>query len=217
MSGFSGSPRVLRGALVGMDPFHPPPTVIVFQYNPDTMTRRLVAQAAGDRAAQGSEALRLKGPPQETITLTVEIDAADQLERADPLAVASGLHPTLAALEMLLYPRSSHVIENAALAAVGMIEIVPPEAPLTLFTWGANRVVPVRLSEFSVTEEAYDPVLNPIRARVTLGLRVLTYDDLGLLSPGGSLFMAHQVVKEVMATLGSITGTASALSPSSGG
>ena len=213
MSGFTGSPRVLRGALVGTDPFHPPPSVIVFQYNPDTMTRRLVAQAAGDRPAQ-AEALRLKGPPQETITLTVEIDAADQLERADPLAVASGLHPTLAALEMLLYPKSANVIANNVLAAVGMIEVVPPEAPLTLFIWGVNRVLPVRLTDFSVTEEAYDPALNPIRAKVGLGLRVLTYDDLGLTSAGGSLFMAHQVMKEVLATLGSVIGSAGTLSAS---
>lgn len=213
-SDFPRSPKILKGALIAYQLPDLLPTVIVFQYNPEQLTRSLTGRTASGGGR--GDAQRTDGPPDETITLTVEIDAADQLERADPLAVASGLHPTLAALEMLLYPKSTHVIENAALAAVGMIEIVPPEAPLTLFTWGASRVLPVRLTEFSVTEEAYDPVLNPIRARVTLGLRVLTYDDLGLLSPGGSLFMAHQVMKEVMATLGSISGTAAALSPSSG-
>jgi hypothetical protein len=216
VTGFTGSPRVLRGALVGVDPYNPLASVVVFQYNPDTMTRRLVAQTAGDRPAQG-EALRLKGPPQETINLTVEIDAADQLERADPLATSSGLHPTLAALEMLLYPKSARIIANAVLAQVGIIEVVPPEAPLTLFIWGPKRVLPVRLTEFSVSEEAYDPALNPIRARVTLGMRVLTYDDLGLLSAGGALFMAHQVMKEVLATSGSVSGTVASASTSSTG
>ena len=93
---------------------------------------------------------------------------------------------------------------NEVLAAVGIIEVIPPEAPLTLFVWGVKRVLPVRLTEFSITEEAYDPGLNPIRAKVGLGMRVLNYHDLGLLSVGGGLFMAHQVMKEVMATIGGV-------------
>ena len=201
MSSFPGSPTVQKGAIVGIDPFNPLASVIVFQYNPDTLSRSLTAQTVGGTPAQG-EALRLKGPPQETITLSVEIDAADQLERADALATSIGLHPTLASLEMLLYPKSSLVIANEVLARVGIIEVIPPEAPLTLFIWGIKRVVPVRLTTFTITEEAFDPNLNPIRAKVALGLRVLNYQDLGLLSVGGALFMAHQVVKEVMATIG---------------
>ena len=201
MTTFPGSPSVQKGAIVGIDPFNPLASVIVFQYNPDALTRTLTAQTVGGTPAQG-EALRLKGPPQETITLAVEIDAADQLERADALATTIGLHPTLASLEMLLYPKSALVIANEVLARVGIIEVIPPEAPLTLFIWGIKRVVPVRLTTFSITEEAFDPNLNPIRAKVSLGLRVLNYQDLGLLSAGGALFMAHQVIKEVMATIG---------------
>ena len=62
-------------------------------------------------------------------------------------------------------------------------------------------MLPVRLTELSITEEAFDPALNPIRAKVGLSLRVLTYDDLGLLSVGGGLFLTQQVLKEVMATI----------------
>jgi hypothetical protein len=181
--------------------------VIVFQYNPDTLTRSVQAQVAGGDGAQGqsrAEALRLKGPPVETITLSVEIDATDQLERPDPTAVALGIHPQLAALEMLLYPKSALVIANAVLAAFGTIEVIGPEAPMTLFIWGPKRILPVRLTSFSITEEAYDPTLNPIRAKVELSLRVLSYDDLPSTHPGSALFLAHQVVKEAMATLGSV-------------
>jgi len=212
------SPRVVKGALVGLDPFNPLASVIVFQYNPDTVTRSLRARAAGDEAAQG-EALRLKGPPEETLRFDVEIDAADQLERGDAIASSVGLTPTLASLEMLLYPKSALVLANQALALAGVIEVVPPEAPLTVLVWNASRVVPVRLSEFSITEEAFDPSLNPIRAKAELSLRVLTYDDLGLLSPGGSLFLVHQLAKEALATIGgagAIGGSLSA-SVSSGG
>jgi hypothetical protein len=203
MTTFPGSPRLVKGAIVGLDPFNPVASVIVFQYNPDTVTRTVTAQASGDNPDQG-EALRLKGPPQETIRLDVEIDAADQLEKAEFPATTLGVHPTLAALEMLLYPKSALIVANEVLARFGIIEVIPPAAPLTLLVWGLNRVVPVRLTQFTITEEAFDPALNPIRAKVNLDLRVLTYQDLGLLSVGGALHMAHQVAKEVMATIGSV-------------
>jgi len=203
MTSFPNSPRLQKGAIIGLDPFNPLASVIVFQYNPDTMTRTITAQAAGGDGDRG-EALRLKGPPQETIRLEVEIDATDQLERADSIAGSMGVYPTLAALEMLLYPKSALVIANEVLLNLGVIEVIPPEAPLTLFVWGVKRILPVRLTELTITEEAYDPSLNPIRAKVSLGLRVLNYHDLGLLSAGGTLFMAHQIAKEVMATIGSV-------------
>ncbi|MCX6925813.1 MAG: hypothetical protein NT154_21795 [Verrucomicrobia bacterium] len=202
MSSFPGSPKVMKGAIIGLDPVNPLASIIIFQYNPDLLTRTLTAQTSGGDHADRGEALRLKGPPKETIKLDVEIDAADQLEQANPLATSMGLYPTLASLEMLLYPKSALTIANEALAAVGIIEIIPPEAPMTLFVWGPKRTLPVRLTEFTITEEAFDPNLNPIRAKVGLSLRVLNYQDLGLFSAGGALFMAHQVAKEVMATIG---------------
>jgi hypothetical protein len=217
MSSFPGSPKVMKGAIIGLDPFNPLASVIIFQYNPDTLTRTITALTSGSDNADKGEALRLKGPPRETIKLDLEIDAADQLEQANPLATSLGLYPTLASLEMLLYPKSALTIANEVLAAVGIIEIIPPEAPMTLFVWGPTRTLPVRLTEFSITEEAFDPNLNPIRAKVSLSLRVLNYQDLGLLSVGGALFMAHQVAKEVMATIGGAATIAGAASFQIGG
>jgi len=199
MSSFPGSPRLLKGAIVGVDPFNPLASVVVFQYNPDTMTRRLEPRAVGGEGDRG-EALRLTGPPKETITLSVEIDATDQLEEGKPPATAVGIYPTLAALEMLIYPKSAAVIANTILAQAGTIEILPVEAPLTLLVWGPERVLPVRLTSFSITEEAHDPMLNPIRAKAELSLTVLSYNDLPVGSPGYQLFLAHHIAKEVMAT-----------------
>lgn len=209
MSGFPGSPRLVKGALVGIDPFNPLASVISFQYNPDTMTRRLEAQTTRGEDADRGEALRLKGAPVETITLDVEIDATDALESADPLAEDSGIYPQLSALEMLVYPKSALVIANTVLLNVGTIEIIPPAGPFTLFVWGPKRVLPVRVTTFSIVEEAYDARLNPIRARVSLGLRVLSYNDLPVTHPGYALFLAHQVAKETLATLNA-TGNAGA-------
>src|SRR5881396_3050553 len=129
MTSFPGSPRLLKGAIIGLDPLNPLASVVVFQYNPDTMTRRLEARSTGGgEGSDRSEAFRLTGPPKETFTLSIEVDAADQLEQANPLAIAGGVYPALAALEMLLYPKSALVIANAVLAQVGNIEIIPPEA-----------------------------------------------------------------------------------------
>lgn len=209
---FPGSPRVFKGALIGLDPLHPIASVIVFQYNPETLTRTITPHVAASTSggATTGEALRLAGPPSETIRLTVEIDATDQLEQGSPVATTAGLHPTIAALEMLLHPRSSLVIGNQILAAMGIIEVVPPEAPLTLLVWGPKRIVPVRLSSLEITEDAFDPALNPVRAKALLTLQVLTYQDLGVLSVGGALSMANQVIKEALATVDGLGGGSSA-------
>ncbi|MDR3415538.1 MAG: hypothetical protein P4L83_05055 [Nevskia sp.] len=205
MSSFPGSPRVLKGGIVLLDPdtFNVLPNgVIVLQYNPDTLTRTLKikgAEEGGDR----SEALRLTGPPVETIKLDAEIDATDQLENPDQnqVTVQHGIAPQIAALEILVYPASATLQSNYSLSQQGTLEIMPVMAPLSLFVWSANRIVPVRLTDFSVTEEAFDPQLNPLRAKVSLGMRVLSIDDLFFSDKGGSLYMAYQRQKESLAQL----------------
>ena len=202
MSRETRSPAFLKGAIVGIDPFNPVASVIVFQYNPNTLTRTLKPRAAGTDAEKG-EAYRLEGPPEDSIKVDVEIDAADQLERGDPSAVLMGVAPQLSALEMLVYPKSALVIANTALLMMGTIEVLPPAGPFTVFIWGPQRVLPVRVTDFSITEDAHDARLNPIRAKVSLGLSVLSYHDLPLSHPGYGLFLSHQVIKEAMAVAGS--------------
>lgn len=202
------SPRLRKGAIVGIDPFNPLASVVVFQYNPNTLTRTVKPRATGGEGAKG-EAFRLAGPPEESIKVDVEIDATDQLERGDSSATTMGIYPQLSALEMLVYPKSVLVIANTILLALGTIEVIPPPGPFTVFIWGPKRVVPVRLTDLSITEEAHDAALNPIRAKVSLGLRVLSYHDLPLDDPGYGLFLAHQVIKEVMAVTSSANSLAS--------
>ena len=201
MSTFPNSPRLVKGGLVLIDAdTSAVQRIIVLQYNPDTLSRTLQPQAvkeSGDRA----EAMRLTGPPVETIKLDAEIDATDQLEFPDQHAnaVQFGIQPQLAALETILYPASGQLLANNALASAGMLEILPTLSALTLFVWSKSRIVPVRISDFSVTEEAFDTALNPLRAKVSLGMRVLSVTDLGYDNKGGSLFMAYQQLKEQLA------------------
>lgn len=201
MSSFPGSPKLVKGGIVLVDPTTGVVIrIIPLQYNPETISRSLAVRGtseAGDRL----EAMRLTGPPVETIKLEAEIDATDQLEFPDqnPTATESGLHAQLAALETIIYPESSRLQSNNDLARLGTLEIAPAEAPLTLFLWSKNRVLPVRLTEFSITEEAFDPSLNPIRARLSLGMRVLSVNDLPFDHKGNSLFMAYHQQKENLA------------------
>jgi hypothetical protein len=203
MSAFPGSPKVLKGGIVLLDPDKftvLPNGIIVLQYNPDTLTRSLKIKGA-DEAADRSEALRLTGPPVETLKLEAEIDGTDQLEAADPNTLQYGIFPQLSALETLVYPTSQTLQTNFNLAQQGTLEIMPVLAPLTLFVWSSKRIVPVRLTDFSITEEAFDPTLNPIRAKVSLGMRVLTIDDLNFNDKSGSLYLTYQQQKESMARL----------------
>jgi len=197
MSSFPGSPRLLKGGIVLLDPdTSAVQRIIALQYNPDTLTRTLQVKGAGAESGDHLEALRLKGPPVETIKVEAEIDATDQLETADSQATSVGLHPVLAALEMIIYPSSTHLISNNGQASSGTLEIAPAETALTVFIFGPKRIVPVRITEFSITEEAFDTSLNPIRAKLSLGLRVLSVDDLGFDQKGGGIFLAYLQGKE---------------------
>jgi hypothetical protein len=204
MTSFPGSPPLVKGGLVLLDPQTGIiQRIVILQYNPDTLSRTLQIKGAGGEGGDRSEALRLTGPPVETIKLDAEIDATDQLEFPDknPNAAELGIHPQLAALEIIAYPASSQIQQNNNLAQSGTLEIAPAEASLILFVWSKNRILPVRLTDFSITEEAFDPALNPIRAKVSLGMRVLSVNDLLPGHKGASLFLAYQQQKERFAAI----------------
>lgn len=201
MTTFPRSPRLLKGGIVLLNPeTSTVQRIITLQYNPTTLTRTLQGQNIGENGDR-SQALRLKGPPVETYKLDAEIDAADQLEFPDQNEEIkkNGITPILSALEIIVYPESSQLLANNSLAASGTLEIAPTESPLMLFVWSKNRVLPVRLTDFSITEEAFDPNLNPIRAKVSLGMQVLTVNDLGFDHKGGNLYMAYHQQKEQLA------------------
>lgn len=204
MSSFPNSPKLLKGGIVLVDPTTVAiQRIIALQYNPDTLTRTLQPQSVDPSAKDRSEALRLKGPAIETFKLEAEIDATDQLEfpQQNPGATQFGIFPQLSALETIVYPTSAQLLTANSLAQSGTLEIAPMEAPLTLFVWSKSRVVPVRITDFSITEEAFDTVLNPIRAKVSLGMRVLSVDDLGFNEKGGNLYMVYQQQKEQLAAM----------------
>jgi hypothetical protein len=205
-SDFPGRPWLLKGALVVFGAPIPVPTnIIIFQYNPETMIRKIESSngkqtGGGNSCLNSGDTRNVTQPPTESYSLTVELDAADQIEESDSVALAVGLHPALAALELLLYPSSTVMLLNEALALFGSSLITPPQTPLVLFVWGAARVVPVQITSVSISETAFDQLLNPIQAKVDLAMRSLTETELSDAGqPFSTLGIVNQVAKEVMA------------------
>ena len=203
MSTFPNAPRLVKGGLVMLDAASGAIVrTIALQYNPDSLSRSYQVQGVGgDGGGARAQPFRLKGPAIESIKLDAEIDATDALEQPahNANAVAFGIAPQLAALEALVNPDSAELLALDALSRSGTLEILPPEAPLVLLVWGKGRVVPVRVTDFSVTEEAFDVALNPLRAKVSLGLRVMSTDDLGFAHRGGGVFINHLRTREALA------------------
>ena len=197
------TPKTLRGAIVSFKLPDPMPSVIVFQYNPASLSRTLEARTSGGGEGAGEDAFRIAGAPNETIKLEIEFDDTAGMGGSDT-AQPGGVAAQLAALEMLIAPSSALVIANTILTQIGTIEIIPPQAPFTVLVFGRNRVVPVRIAEFGVSEDEFGPDLTPIRAKVSLGLKVLTYSDLQFTHPGHHLSLAHQVSKEVLAKIANV-------------
>lgn len=201
MTSFPRSPKTLKGGIVLLNPVTSAiDRIIALQYNPVSLSRTLKGMDMGE-GSERSQALRLKGPATESYTLEADIDAADQLEFPDQNKeiVENGIAPILSALELMVYPKSADLISNNSQASSGVLEIIPTEGPLILFIWSKNRVMPVKLTSFSITEEAFDPNLNPILAKVNLGMQVLTVNDVGFEHKGGQLYMAYQQQKEQLA------------------
>lgn len=196
-TGYPRSPRMLRAGLVRLDATaRQVLDVVVFQYNPDSLTRTLQPRSMAAEPGDRLEVMRLTGPPHETIKFEAEIDAADQLEHPDaagniPFA-DEGLLPTLAVLERLITPTVAELQAVDALYDQGMFEVAPAEAPLSVLVWGAERVVPVLVTSLSLTEEAFDPRLQPVRVKASFECRVLTSSDLPLQHLGGSLYISHR-------------------------
>jgi hypothetical protein len=202
MSSFPNSPKLLKGGLVLVDAETARVlSVISLQYNSDSLSRTLQVQTTGGQAGERIEPVRFKGPAVETFKLEADIDATDQLEfpAQNPNAGQFGIAPQLATLESLVQPSAAQLSAVNREASSGTLEIAPMLAPLAMFVWGKNRIVPVKVTDFSITEEAFDPSLNPIRAKVSLSLRVMSTDDLGFSTRGGSLFMAYLQSKEQLA------------------
>ena len=199
-----GTPALLRAALAVYDPDgRVLQNTLRFQINPESLTRTIQPQGVGGESGDRLETLRFKGPPIETIKFEAKFDVAQMVGDPEyPYAAKYGLHPLLAAFETLVYPSSADLQQQNTLAGLGTLEIAPMRAPLILFAWGPNRVVPVRITDMSIAEKEFDASLNPVLVdSMSLTLRVLSVNDLDFGSGPASFFSAYQHQKEIFAKL----------------
>ncbi len=195
-------PRI-KGALLRLDPANPnaTPKTLLFQFNPANMRRTLQSNTVGGEPGGHTEWVRFTGAPTEVYSLEIEIDSRDTLpgQGSEQIAEADGIYPWLYAIETMMYPQTSQVTANTSALAQGTLEVAPYPSPLVLLTWGKDRVVPVLLTSYTVTEQFYDPELRPVRATIQLEARALSYSDLASTSVGYNQFMAYARVKEQLA------------------
>lgn len=214
--GYPNGPMLIKGALIyfGAPMLIPVPNIIIFQYNPEKLSRSLtpwtppashvrketkddqVTNAAALSAYTDSQIV-LSQPydPLETFSIELEFDATDALEAPEmhPVAVVAGVADRLAAIEMLMYPPGDSLLGNllgsvtVSIGPDGIDEagsadleaaLKRRDAPIVLFFWGPGRIVPVRIKSLTIEEQAFSPMLYPIRAKATIGMQVLTDDDL---------------------------------------
>jgi hypothetical protein len=213
----------------------PIPNIIVFQYNPETMTRTLNPWKPREQVvyADKEEALKagvkiineLRQPfdPDETFSLTLELDAADALEEptSHPVARIAGVADRISAMEMLCYPPGPDAVGGLLNVSVSgsigsgfnlaLTDAIPRlEVPIVLFFWGPGRIVPVRITTFSVEEQQYSTLLYPVRAKVSLGLSVLNEEhllnvagetrDAAIVSLAKACYKLTQAQKKALAT-----------------
>ena len=185
------APKMLKGAFIRLDVtgIGIAPQIVVFQYNPETLSRKFKPyEKPVDKEGTKPDPTAQDAPydPDEEMDVVVELDATDDLEEPEqhPITMVSGVADRIAALEMLMYPSdelgllSSAVASLAGALGIGVSAPIPKrrESPTVLLVWGPGRIVPVKISSFAVEEQAFNAALYPIRAKVTVGVKVLTED-----------------------------------------
>lgn len=178
--------RFLRGALIeyGSDFLAPISNIVVFQFNPESLTRSIQVPAR-NTTVTARETSQAGEPPVERVTISAAFSASDALNDNNDLARQFGVGPQLAALEKMVYPASTNTgLIGAAIDAIGdaiagalgdgATQPIPREPqPRILFIWGRTRALPVIIESMTITEQQYDYQLNPVEAQVSIGLAVV--------------------------------------------
>ncbi len=212
MSQFPNSPKLVKGALLefGDAILGLLPNIILFQYNPEQLSHKLDqppsrSSNTSSTTTEKKETFRTPDLPVESISdLKIVLDATDQMEQGDPITAVRGVGPAIAALEMMMFPLGTSLLNLGSLLGAGSsgsAKVPPQQLPLVLFVWGPWRVIPVNVTSVSVVEQDFDPMLNPIRAEVTVSLRVISKDDLDKDSFAYGAYVWTQANREVNAAL----------------
>ncbi|SPF40919.1 conserved hypothetical protein [Syntrophobacter sp. SbD1] len=206
-------PTPLLGALIeyGTDFLGPIPNVVIFQFNPESIARTIVIPPRAVDATQ-RETSQAGEPAYERFTINTTFSAADQRNSSNPIGIAFGVGPQLAALQAMVYPvETPGGIIGAVVDAVGSLlgaqgpaptqPIPRQQTPRILFIWGLTRIVPVIIESLTITERIYDGMLNPIEAQVAIGLAVITPGACSGDTIGQGALAYTKLAQDTMATI----------------
>jgi hypothetical protein len=220
--GYSRSPKFQRGALVQLPTSltFPIPVIIPFQYNPATLRRTIHPYNPPQLDDSGRSILAPSSQPadpQQEISMEIELDASDELDQDDTLAGQFGVAHRIAAIESLLF-----VGENLLSALLSLIPGVPTGAmrssvPIVFFVWGIGRILPVRITSYSIEEQLFLTSLFPSQAKIQLSMQVLTSSMFGtsdniVISLAKGAYDLHRVEQQLLTTLNTANAVASAIS-----
>lgn len=193
---------LLKGLLVGLNRETPSPLnthLVPFQYNPDTLKRTLKpTYYTGNKD-------RFTGPASQSIDVTVKLEASRSAIEAQTV----GVLPYLAALELMIYPDSTELDKYVQDTRSNKLKAVPPLAPRCLFIWGPGRVLPVRLTSVTVTEQLFSPQLSPVMAEVALSMEIYPFEEAQ--DTDYQLLLTHLKLQEGLRRVLEATASASAV------
>lgn len=175
-------------------------STIRFQFNPDSLRRKLQPKMVGGNSESHATPLYYTGPPVETMDVRLEISAAENETELTWKQVARyGVRPMIAAIEMAFYPDLKSIERAAQQLKSGMMEIGVYQVPLIVFDWGEFCRAPVKLTSYSVTEQQFNKALVPVLATVDLSMQVLSAEDVAIDDPAYPIYLAYQRQKDTMA------------------
>jgi len=195
--GLSNQPKILRGAFVEFG-ISLPPLIVVFQFNPLTISRTRTASVERPRtprrrgvqemsllekvSAESLKKVRVKqtiNVKEETLSFDIRLDATDKLDEGDTLTEEFGIAPQLSTLELMMLPKGQGLLGAAASMLLGkagsgfsFVDYVK-NPPVILFVWGRKKVMPVNITSMQIKEEEFSYELNPTRATVSVSLQVI--------------------------------------------
>ena len=213
-------PKILRGAFVEFG-ISIPPLIVVFQFNPLTITRSRSATInppPTPMSAQGAQNLdfvqQVRAKPsslidfrngqtitveQETLSFDIRLDATDKLNDGDTITEQFGITPQLSTLELMMLPKSQSLLGGAISSLLGgkpknfAFFDTDRDPPIILFIWGRKKILPINITSMQIREEEFAADLNTTRAVVSVNLEVIEGPNLP--------FLYSKAAKEVMSLL----------------
>ncbi|MFI0848337.1 hypothetical protein [Mesorhizobium sp. IMUNJ 23232] len=159
------------------------PNIILFQYNPEKISRGLTPwnpfeQSSSPRGAAAPDVAPT--PPDEKISFELHLDATDFAQQSNPINRLTGVASRIAAIRKLTKASQGmlgDLVQSVAnLAGADTAQAKRPSIPITFLIFGPGLMLPVRLTSLSIEETMFTEALYPIHAKASVEMQVIRPD-----------------------------------------